>query len=442
MRILRLCRIKMTTQPNPPDNGRVALTYLRARNFRSLHDLRLDMGPGVIMLAGPNASGKSNIIDAMSFVGDALYDGVARATGSRGAKALLHRHRGHVSRSFGIGLGFESSSFVAHYDFKVGFQQEGEVSILAEKIDGETKGSHKRKFNFSLRNGEFFKPKHANVSKTLTDFKYSSDTLMLSVMGDSPVASDIFTSALMGNDATADEKASVAQAVVDMTEFIGDMRFYHLFPNVMRPPTQIMFSDNLEEDGSNLASVLHRMTKVKGTAYNQLLSALTHVVDDVEDIRVRETGGYHYIQLKHRSISSNAGGSGWLDLANESDGTVRTLGFFAALYQDPPPNLVSIEEPELTVHVGTLGVIADTLNEAKSRSQIVVTTHSADLLDYFHEESIRAVANQAGRTNAGRIRDAQATALKQALLTAGEIHRMEGLSLNEGSDETVYNPHC
>ena len=420
----------MTTQAEIPEEERVFLTYLRAKDFRSLHNLQLDIGSKLTVLAGPNASGKSNIVDAMSFVVDALYDGVDRAVGYRRSRAILHRHRGKSSRSFLLGLGLESCKFTAHHEFKIGIQRGGEVSILAERIFGETKSPTKSKFNFSLKDGKFLSPGHANLSNTLTKLKYPSDTLMLSVMGDSPIVANLLTSSLMDSSSSSDEVESVGQAIVNMTNFVGDMGFYHLFPNVMREPKRLKDNDKLEEDGSNLASVLRRLVKLKGSAYKQLIGALNHVVTDIEDVRVRETGGYLYIQLKHRSLSSNGVGSGWLDISNESDGTVRTLGFFVALYQDPPPALIIIEEPELSVHVGTLEVLADTLSEVQLRSQVVITTHSCDLLDYFPEDAIKAVISENGRTIAGPLSSNQTEALKRALLTAGEIHRMEGLSID------------
>ena len=406
----------MTNQNQTLDENRILLTFLRVSNFRSLHNVELDIGPEVTVLAGPNASGKSNIVDALSFVADALYDGVDRAVGNRGARSVLHRHRGKIGRSFTIELGLESPTFTARHEVKIRIPRHEEVSIQEERISGTVKYP-RRTFDFSLR----------DISQELRE--YSSDTLMLSVMGDSPKVANLLTSMLMGNKGQADEMNPVGQAIVEMTNFIGDMRFYHLFPNVMREPRRLTTNDKLEENGENLASVLFGIVKQRGNAYWQMISALNQVVPDIEDVRVLETGGYHYVQLKHLSLSSTARNSGWLDIVNESDGTVRALGLFVALYQDPPPALIIIEEPELTVHVGTLEVLADSLNEVGLRSQIMVTTHSCDLLDCFREDSLRAVFSSEGRTKAGRLRANQAAALKEALLTPGEIHRMEGLSL-------------
>ena len=420
----------MTIHNDLPQNDRVKLTFLRARNFLSLHDIRLDIGPKVTVLAGPNASGKSSIVDAMSFVSDAIYDGVGRAVGYRGTRAILHRHGGKVSPWFSMELGLESATFKATHLFRVRIERDGEVSIKSERLFGETRGPGGRPFDFPLIRDD------THMSDAFSGLNYHSDSLMLSVMGDSLVVAKLIVSSLMGNGDTTDESAvaSVAQSVVDMTDFIGDMRYYRLFPNMMREPKPPKAYDMLEEDGANLPSVLNSLVRQNGDSYRQLLGALTRVVPDIEDVRVRETGGYQYIQLKHRSLTTDGGNAGWLNISNESDGTVRTLGLFVALYQDPSPSLIGIEEPELNVHVGALEVLADTLNEVGLRSQLVIATHSSDLLDFFEEDTLRAVISEEGRTKTGRLRSAQAEALREALFTAGELHRVEGLSIDLEGD--------
>ena len=69
------------------------------------------------------------------------------------------------------------------------------------------------------------------------------------------------------------------------------------------------------------------------------------------------------------------------------------------LYQDPPQFLVGLEEPELAIHPGAMAVLADTIKEASLRGQVVVTTHSPDLINLLPLDSIRAVTCP-GRLNA------------------------------------------
>ncbi len=81
-----------------------------------------------------------------------------------------------------------------------------------------------------------------------------------------------------------------------------------------------------------------------------------------------------------------------------SDGTLRAVGILVALFQyhggasEVP--LVGIEEPDAALHPGAAGVLLDALREASVRTQVVVTSHSPDLLDdpSIDAESILAVA--------------------------------------------------
>ena len=72
--------------------------------------------------------------------------------------------------------------------------------------------------------------------------------------------------------------------------------------------------------------------------------------------------------------------------ANMSDGTVRALGILVALFQcgNGPGSrvpLVGIEEPEIALHPAAAGLLRDGLKEASRTTQVIVTSHSGDLLD-------------------------------------------------------------
>src|SRR5690606_28159745 len=77
----------------------------------------------------------------------------------------------------------------------------------------------------------------------------------------------------------------------------------------------------------------------------------------------------------------------WRFLAsNMSDGTLRAFGVLIALFQGaarstPSRRLVGIEEPEVALHPAAAGVLTDSLQEASNYAQILVTSHSPDLLD-------------------------------------------------------------
>jgi predicted ATPase len=122
------------------------------------------------------------------------------------------------------------------------------------------------------------------------------------------------------------------------------------------------------------------------------------------------------------------------ELSQESDGTLRILSILAAVYQQPPRPLVTIEEPELNIHPGALGVLADVLEEASMRSQVVITTHSPDLIDHFSVDALRVVEKVGGLTEVGQVTESQRQTVHEMLFSTGELMRMEGLR-REGSGE-------
>jgi predicted ATPase len=120
--------------------------------------------------------------------------------------------------------------------------------------------------------------------------------------------------------------------------------------------------------------------------------------------------------------------------ANMSDGTLRTVGVLVSLFQSSNGKrrsvpLIGIEEPEAALHPGALGVLLDALLDASDDAQIVVTSHSPDLLDdqRLDAESILAVRSQDGATEITPLDDSTRATLKERLYSPGELLRLEQL---------------
>ena len=112
---------------------------------------------------------------------------------------------------------------------------------------------------------------------------------------------------------------------------------------------------------------------------------------------------------------------------NVSDGTLRVPGMLVALYQGSgvgatSAKLVGIEQPESALHPAAAGILTDVLQEASERTQVVVTSHSADLLDRdaISMDSILAVVAVNGETQLAPLDKASRAVLREHLLTAGE----------------------
>ena len=132
------------------------------------------------------------------------------------------------------------------------------------------------------------------------------------------------------------------------------------------------------------------------------------------------------MELSHQRDGGTERGL-WFDLSQESDGTIRLLAMLTALFQDPAPSLLGLEEPELAIHPGAMAALAETMQEAALRGQVLVATHSPDLINLLPIESIRAVTAENGSTEVGRVADHQLKSVRDKLFLPGELHSMEGL---------------
>ncbi len=117
----------------------------------------------------------------------------------------------------------------------------------------------------------------------------------------------------------------------------------------------------------------------------------------------------------------------WFDAAQESDGTLRVAGILTALLQSETLPVVGIEEPELTVHPGALSLVCDFIKQTAHGNQVILTTHSPELLDYLDTDQVRVVKRRGGETTVGPLDDTQREMVRDHLLTLGEVMRTEGL---------------
>ena len=102
--------------------------------------------------------------------------------------------------------------------------------------------------------------------------------------------------------------------------------------------------------------------------------------------------------------------------------------------------LVGIEEPEIALHPGAAGLLLDGLREASRSTQVIVTSHSPDLLDnqQLDADSLLAVYAEAGSTHVGALDPAGRAALKNRLYTPGELLRLNQMRPDpESSPEKI-----
>ena len=146
-----------------------------------------------------------------------------------------------------------------------------------------------------------------------------------------------------------------------------------------RLPQKVDLPNNyLESDCGNLGLVLNQIRN-DYSAKRRLLKELQYFYNDVEDYEINITSSTVQIFFQERGLRSS------VPATRLSDGTLRYLCLLAILCHPNPPPLICIEEPELGLHPDVLPNLAKLLEEASTRCQLIVTTHSDVLVDAFTE---------------------------------------------------------
>jgi predicted ATPase len=210
------------------------------------------------------------------------------------------------------------------------------------------------------------------------------------------------------------------------------MGFYSLNPDSIRDLQSPDAGEILARDGSNITSVLAQLEKNNPARKQRIEQYLAKVVPGVRGVDVKVIGPKETLEFRQQVAGSK---DPWRFLAaNMSDGTVRALGILVALFQsgngtESRVPLVGIEEPEIALHPAAAGLLLDGLREASGTTQVIVTSHSPDLLDdkRLDARSILAVYAESGSTRIAPLDAAGRDALLSRLYTAGELLRMNQL---------------
>ena len=370
------------------------VTRIALQNYKSI--AACDVRPAPLsFLVGANGCGKSNFLDALRFVAEALRFSLDHALRDRGGIQEVRRRSGGHPNHFGIRLDLQLPRAVGWYAFRVAAKPGGRYGVQREEcfvLGAESHGSYK------VADGKVV------ASTILNPPACASDRLYLVNMS----GLDVFR---------------------PLYDALSGMGFYNLNPEAIRDLQSPDPGELLKRDGSNLASVLSNLDSDRKKDVEQYLAAITPGVTGV----VAQAMGAK-LTLDFRQEVRGAKHPWRFPASNMSDGTLRALGVLVALFQGSGGapgrrHLVGIEEPESALHPAAAEVLIDSLTDASQLAQVMVTSHSADLLDNdtIPDNSILAVLSEHGETRIGPLDEAGRSALRDHLFTAGELLRMDQL---------------
>ncbi|HEX6040454.1 AAA family ATPase, partial [Longimicrobium sp.] len=216
---------------------------------------------------------------------------------------------------------------------------------------------------------------------------------------------------------------------------LANMGFYNLNPDAIRdlqPPDP---GELLARDGGNLPAVLQKLSIRNPQLKARVEEYMAQAVPGIYGVDAIPLGPRETVEFVQQDTQ---GEHEWRFLAaNMSDGTLRALGVLLALFQSGAedyagragPSLVGIEEPETALHPAAAGVLIDSMRDAASMRQILVTSHSPELLDNpsIADSAILAVVAEDGATRIGHLDEAAGSVLRDHLFTAGDLLRMNQL---------------
>ncbi|MGD1909827.1 MAG: AAA family ATPase [Rivularia sp. (in: cyanobacteria)] len=172
----------------------------------------------------------------------------------------------------------------------------------------------------------------------------------------------------------------------------------------------------LLEDGSNLGLFFNHLQYQLGN--RQIIEKLKFFYDVAEELIIKISGGTVQIFIREEGLIQP------IPATRLSDGTLRYLFLIALLLDPTPPPLICIEEPEIGLHPDILPIIAEMLVEASKRTQLIVTTHSDALVSAIPPESV--LVCQRNQEKGTYLRRLQPEKLKDWLenYTLGDLWRM------------------
>lgn len=371
------------------------------RNYKSIAACQVDLGT-LMFLVGPNGSGKSNFLDALRFVADALRSSLDHALRDRGTIKEVRRRSGGHPNHFALRFDFSlPSGQTGHYAFRVGAKPAGAYEVQTEECIIRGAGALGPEHHFRIRSGRVETASFSPTPATLPD------RLFLVAASGVPEFRPVF-------------------------DALSRIEVYNLNPREIAAMQKPDPGYLLRRDGSNAASVLQQFPS---EVRDRVSDNLSRIVPGVSGAEVRTLGSQETIEF--RQIVKGQGHP-WRFMAGAmSDGTLRAFGILLAVFQaafartgSVPPLLIGLEEPEMALHPAAAGVLLSALREGARHCQILVTSHSPDLLDNsdIPTDALLAVDNNDGLTRIGPIDEAGRTMLREKLFTPGELLRQNQLT--------------
>lgn len=319
------------------------ITRLQLKNWRNFKSVDLCLTDRVLIF-GPNASGKSNLLDAIRFLRDIAdpSGGLQTAVSRRGGLSHLRFVNARSFNSGNVSIAVEfGSNDAATWRYELAFTAMAPGKDLRPKVTSER----------VFRGG-----------KLVYEHKPTKNVLQSSQ--------------------TAMEQVSLNTKFQELYLFLARVEYLHLVPQIVRDPTRGAQGGRDPFGGTFLAEVGACPQRDWARRRRILLEALRAAVPNFESFdRKQNPDGTWHLEAKYTTFRPRASTH---DERDFSDGTLRLLGLLWVLLDKSAPQApVLLEEPELSLHAETLRVLPRLIRRAidSSQRQVIATSHGVAMLE-------------------------------------------------------------
>jgi predicted ATPase len=320
------------------------ITHVRASNWRNFKSLDFPLQDR-LFIVGPNASGKSNLLDLFRFLGD--------VAGPGGGLAAAIDNRGGLSKV--------RSLFARN-------NQRGRLIVDIELEDGDETW----RYHMSVR-GEAKGRNRPIVDAERVE--HNGETLL-----ERPDAADEADPERLTQ--TYLEQISANQTFRPLAEYFAKVRYFHLVPQLIRDPSRYGGVTDDAHGGDFIAQINSVTTRTRDAWLRRMQNALRFAVPGFESLKLEvDSAGRPHLVAGYRNWREAPARQSEADF---SDGTLRLLGLLWTVVSAPANGgVLLLEEPELSLNAAVVRTLPTVLATAqRDRSmQVLLSTHAPELLD-------------------------------------------------------------
>ncbi|CAM2853230.1 AAA family ATPase [Actinomyces slackii] len=320
------------------------ITHLEASNWRNFKNVSFDIGDRLFVV-GPNASGKSNLLDIFRFLGD--------LTPAGGGLGHAIKKRGGLSKLRSL---FARNNAKGHLVVAVTLQDGEDTWEYRLSIKGEGQG-HNRPVvaeELVIRNGERLLRR--------PDAQDDADPERLTQ--------------------THLEQISANQPFRALADYFTRVQYFHLVPQIIRDPNRVGIPDNDPYGAHFIAEMNATQTRTRDAWLRRMEKALQAAVPGFETLNIEtDSAGKPHLIAGYRNWRSKPALQSEADF---SDGTLRLIGLLWSIIKAPKtPGILLLEEPELSLNSAVVRMLPTVLAQARRSSdlQILLSTHAPEILN-------------------------------------------------------------